>query len=775
MPFIPTSPAASRLSRKGTWLAHAALAALEVAALFFFAEPWPVIHGFSIDDAWIHQVVARTFAQTGTLGYAPGQFGAGATSYLWASLLAVNYRWLHVDPVAYTLALNVALYLGSGAMLLSMALRPGEARRPTSSPAIDAVKAVLVVALASVGGNCLWFVFSGMEATLVIFLSVAAIAAITDDSPRRATRVTGALAAGLLALTRPETMALGPFLAVASSRLGKKPREVAFLVAVWAAAVVLYFGVNAAATGSPMPATLNGRKWIWVGDFEGRLRIFLLWDFVSTWIVRLRNYSLGTSANVALGVSLGLAAIAVVRLVRDRRWGLVLTVLWALVHTAIYAVILPTVGHGGRYQPLLPVVYLLLVGVGSVALLEEVTCAVERLLSRDLGRAGGLLPAASLVPWAALVLVGVRDWSHDYAKAVVHIRTTEVGLGTLVDALPPAAKVASFDIGGIGYASHRPILDIGGLSETGMAAMLKTGTIWKYLRDKHVDYVVVPEEYDPLFPGSLNFAYRLHLQENPAVALSLRHAIQSPPFVWLPAIRATAGSAPRQALLGALPAIRATAGSAPRQALYKIDFTGKPGIEPTSPATNAIDVSDPAGMLSLRARLWADRGVHALADAGIRVRLSVTPERSDDGASTPDDAWWIQMGPWGVAAEPPRGETRVRSAQLTPFMAARLRPYLEIADYGGATIVSLHALMDAVRLWTNPGAQALVPPAAIPGMGRDGDEVLGALPAGLPCAAAICGLAYVLMRVRRKSDKRPVAPAAAVAAVPREVVSVDAV
>src|SRR5450432_2924724 len=80
-------------SRLGVWLstrdglalaAHLGVFASQIASLAAFAGPWRVIHGFSIDDAWIHQDVARSFAATGTLGYDGVRFGAGATSYLWA-------------------------------------------------------------------------------------------------------------------------------------------------------------------------------------------------------------------------------------------------------------------------------------------------------------------------------------------------------------------------------------------------------------------------------------------------------------------------------------------------------------------------------------------------------------------------------------------------------------------------------------------------------------------------------------------------------------------
>lgn len=761
MSFVTHLSAGRRLPRKAWLLAHGVLLSIEVAALLLFAEPWAVIRGFSIDDAWIHQVVARTFAETGTLGYAPGKFGAGATSYLWAAMLSANYRWLHVDPAAYTLALNVALYLGSGAVLLSMALRDGLGEPRAISPWFEAAQAVLVVALASIGGNYLWFAFSGMEATLVVFLSAAAIACVTRrPSPEGDTTSWASIGAGaavaLLALARPETMALGPLLALASHRLGHRKKDTVILAACWLGAATVYFGANLAATGSALPATLGGRKWIWVGGYDGLLRVYLLWDFVCAWVFRLRNYTLGTSSDVALWISFGVAVLGAVRLARGRSWGLLLTVGWGLVHAAIYLVLLPTLGHGGRYQPLVPLAHLLLVGVGSIAILEEIVWALEKLTGRRFGWVGACLEGASLAPWAALVLVGVRDWSHDHAKAVVHIRTTELGLGPLVDALPPDAKVASFDIGGIGFASHRRILDIGGLSEPGTAELLKTGTIWKYLRDQHVEYVVVPEEYDTAFPGSLNFLYRLQLRNNPAVSLHLLRALESPGYVWLPAIRATAGSAPRQAL-------------------YRIEFTGKPGLEVEGRTPSPIELEDVGSFVTPRERALLDRAMRSLAGAGIRVRLTLAPARGDDTGSTPDDAWWVQIGPWGVEADPPRRETRVQSAQATALLLDKLQAYVDIADFGGAAMLSLHVLVDVVRRWVDPDVEAMLPPASLPGMPSEGDAVLAGLPLGAGCMTGILVLAFGVGYFRRGARTRAVYVTPGVAVAAADVVRADAI
>src|SRR3954471_14092464 len=95
------------------------LGCAQLAALLWFAVP----RGLPLDDAWIHQVVARTFAESGTLGYAPGEHGAAATSYLWAALLAVNFKVLHMSPVKWAFALNAIASGVTGQILYSLLAR----------------------------------------------------------------------------------------------------------------------------------------------------------------------------------------------------------------------------------------------------------------------------------------------------------------------------------------------------------------------------------------------------------------------------------------------------------------------------------------------------------------------------------------------------------------------------------------------------------------------------------------------------------------------------
>ena len=520
-------------SRAGRLASHAALCLAQVAALAAIALPFDRIRGFPLDDAWIHQVVARTFAATGTLGYVPGMHGSAATSYLWAAMLSANFRWVHGDPVVFALVLNVALHLAASQLLLRLLLRDGDSW----------VEALALAALATLGGNVLWFALSGMEATLFIFLSCAAVALWHAPADRRGlTAVGSGLALGLLALTRPEAAPLAVVLALRGRAASRGSTDVLRLLAPWTVALLLYFGSNLALTGSAFPSTLEGRRWLWFATSAGDSRLDLAAKFLLAWARRLGESTLATRAPWVLWTSLALALHGGGVVVQRGYRGMLSLGLLALVHAGIYLVLLPSPGHGGRYQPLVPLVYMMLVGVGAQALVAS----VATLLRRNLAARGAALTLVALLPWGALVASGIEQWRQCHELAVKHIQDTELRVAGMVRALPASARVASFDIGTVGYFGRHDILDLGGLIDPSIVPLLKTGQVWRALRARQIEYLVLPLGYNPSFPDMFNFAFRLCLVDQRAARLELLATVVSPMQVWLPGILSTGHAAPRQ-------------------------------------------------------------------------------------------------------------------------------------------------------------------------------------------------------------------------------------
>jgi hypothetical protein len=486
--------------------------------------------GFPLDDAWIHQQIARTFANSGSLRLFAGSAGGGATSYLWALLLSIDHLtiWPTHSPVLFTHALNAALYLASGQCLCSILLADG------FSPKLAGLLALLF----STAANGVWFAASGMEAMAFIFLTLIAIQRWQTEDPVRGSIGLG-VAGALLFLLRPDSFALVPLLLVLSGRW----RLVRLLrtLAPIAAAGLVYLCINRRCTGQFLPTTLAGRRWLSLSMVPGTsywhhsLSVFL------SWADALNAKTLGFRSALVFWPVCGLFLQGLLTMGSKRRRGLLALVSWSFVHLATYAILFPNLGHGGRYQPLVPGIFMMAAGLGLVSL-----CAHLRpSRSPSVEPAWVLAPALVLMILSSISLVRWRGWQD---CAVTHINRAEVAMAKLVARLPPEARVASFDVGAMSYFSGRTILDLGGLVDPDLAQLLWAGQTSTYLRRKAIDYVVLPVTLSDDYPGVLNFRYRLGLMDDPSLDLVPIAFRDSPVDVWLPGMSAVGNASPRQGL-----------------------------------------------------------------------------------------------------------------------------------------------------------------------------------------------------------------------------------
>lgn len=717
----PVAPLPSSLEKRTTWLARTVLAILQLASLAAFGAPVAAIDGFSLDDSWIHQVVARTFAATGTLGYSQGHHGAAATSYLWAILLSGNFRFFRCNPVYYTLAINAACTLGAGQLLFLLVDGGDIFELPSSGlQSLRSYRSVFVTALACFGGNFLWVAFSGMEQMLLVFASLGGIYFLVQTSPR-GPWLAGCFAA-IMAITRPEAILFGPFLIGASvlfQRRATTLKRLGLLAIPWGLAVLAYVGSNKLATGTAMPATLAGRKWLWLGLDAWQSKPQIELAFVEAWIMRLREYTLGTSSMVALWISFGIAVFGALRVLRSTNLGLKLTYAWGFLHSFTYAVMLPSPGQGGRYQIFVPLLYLLSLAIGSVALVRD-ACVFWPRAPRIIAWIG--VPAA-LAAWTGLVAVGVRDWSHDHAKAVSHVRATEIGLGALIDALPPTARVASFDIGGSGYAAHRPIIDIGGLVEAKSAEAMMHGDTWKYMRDNAVDYVVLSLPYNEAVAEPINIGYRLRMLNNPAIRLTELRELRSPPEVWLPSVKSTWNTAARQVL-------------------YRVEYTGKPGPSPLLPAAPGNEMDSDGSLLNAHDRARVNYGVGLLAAYDVNVRVRA---KKIDAGDLKASGWVVDFGPWGARVAVPSDMPESARGRVMEAII----PYVKLHDYNGAALASLHAILAAVQASKDPTVSPILPPLSPPTWGGLRNDVESTALWGLLIMVLLTGASIAVERMAK--------------------------
>ena len=167
----------------------------------------------------------------------------------------------------------------------------------------------------------------------------------------------------------------------------------------------------------------------------------------------------------------------------------------ALAHNAAYAVLLPSLGHAGRYEAVNYVLLAVLVVLGATRLSR----------ARGALRTIGL---GALGLWLALCLGSTALWRAIYRDAVAHINAMHVACARWMAAsLPRDAVVATFDLGAISYFSEHRVVDMGGLVDPEMTRHLFAGDIVPYLRRQGVTHLALVLHY----PGDPELAERLGL------------------------------------------------------------------------------------------------------------------------------------------------------------------------------------------------------------------------------------------------------------------------
>jgi hypothetical protein len=431
------------------------------------------LHGFPLDDAWIHLVYARNLVEQGGLYYNNGVPEAGMTSPLWVLLTAGVYALTAYSGVE-SLVLGIKLLsLGFGiasVMLLYWIGRDlGEGR----------VVALLAAALAATDASLTFAMAAGMEVSLFICLVLLAL-----HSALRGRLLTTAFAAGFSVVARPEGVVLFPlFLALLLRReLRGQPGYarrvvVATVLAVSPGLAYVLFCVHA--TGAPLPNTFYAK---FVAD-----RPAFLGQLAFGW----RNYVHTNLAYFTLESGSMLALLGVARLVYRRGWlGLAAPAAGVLLFVAGILSRSYAPGHHFYWErwliPSFPFLILVMAaGVGEIRdrlpLLRGATAWLRARAMQPAAtqagdpheRSGPRMDAVwAALAWAAcglLVLPAprlLRQRSDLYAWNCQNIEEMNVELGRWVDGnIPADAVVAVGDAGAIKYFGQRTTVDLFGLND----------------------------------------------------------------------------------------------------------------------------------------------------------------------------------------------------------------------------------------------------------------------------------------------------------------------
>lgn len=448
-------------NRKNDYRVTLAFAAFFGIGFFLIVSALTYRVGFPLDDAWIHLTYARNFALHGEWAFRLGEGSAGSTSPLWTALLSIGYL-LRLSPYIWT------FFLG-GLVLSITAIRAEQiARRLIVSYHPNIPWVGLFIALA---WHLTWSATSGMETLLHGLIILVVLGMLMENSRQY---MTLGLFTGLSVWVRPDGLTLlGPILLTAFLQNESYRSRGSALFKIFIGFSILFFFYllfNLALSGSPMPNTFYAKQ----AEYAEYLRSMSLVD-------RLMDYLLPLVASPFIVLVPGLI-IWVYKSIREKNWGMLAGLIWALGYIGIYFMRLPAYQHGRYIMPAFPILYLW----GMLGMMEYVVSTKVN------------LRIAFLWQTTLIVLVLGFQWvgASQNAQDVVFVETQMVNTAKWInDNLPPDAILGAHDIGAIGYFTQNSILDLAGLITPDVVPFIRDESrLGNYLIENNARFLVT-------FPG----------------------------------------------------------------------------------------------------------------------------------------------------------------------------------------------------------------------------------------------------------------------------------
>ena len=412
--------------------------------------------GFPLDDPWIHLQFARNFFDYGSFSYYKDEMiTSGSTSPLYAFLLSIGF-FLFRNEFLLSYTLGVVFLIGAAACLFAIL------RRWNVQPHFLWWGGAGLLLLEP---RLQWAALSGMETTLFL---AGVLAALYFYEEKRS--VSTGVCAGLLVWVRPEgVIFLGALLADALYRrfIMRRPpsrRKTGHPPAVehrWIARsgivampILLAYGAfNLWLSGTILPNTYAAKLAYYSSgnpEFPGQVFGFLTDGHMSV-----------LSVFAGIGV-----AVAVLGIVRRRESGRPAYVLWPLLLFLAYWVKLPYLYQEGRYlMPVLPFVILFaMLGLAATVSTVRKWATVFQNSTITTGVTAAIV--ALVVIQTVIALWTMRG---GYADDCRYINDRQVRTALWIrDNLPTTARIATHDVGAIGFYSGRRVVDMVGLVSPSM-------------------------------------------------------------------------------------------------------------------------------------------------------------------------------------------------------------------------------------------------------------------------------------------------------------------
>ncbi len=404
------------------------LAVLASAALFLARERSIArVWGFPLDDSWIHAQFARNIATGRGFSFNPGERVAGSTAPLYTFLLALLYPLTH-EFVWTAKILGLLCQCGAAVLVLKTMLAWDSRAR------VRALFAALIVACSPA---LLWGALSGMEIPLYLLLVCAGLYFHAKGRPP--------LAMSCWALgvwVRPD----GLFLIALALILVPKERVKSAVLA--AAIVVPFLLFNLAVGGTLFPQTVGAKAHFAIEPVKRTWNLMRQWG--ALWgIPYTRTDELEHPALLLAGLLAGAWALR-------RKQPLL----------ALYAIGLPLALSLFRSEAASGKRYILYVIPFGAILAAYGFDFLSRKLLRERAVTGLIVAAVITMAWQGAYLARKAT---TYGWNVQNIDKMQGYLGRLSRFLTgPGDRIATNDIGAIGYFSERTIIDLVGLVSPSM-------------------------------------------------------------------------------------------------------------------------------------------------------------------------------------------------------------------------------------------------------------------------------------------------------------------
>ena len=492
-------------------LSTVVLSLLLVSAACLAVFSFPRAAGvFPLDDAYIHWVYADNLAAGRGFSFNAGEPSMGTSSPIFVFLGAFAL-WLGLDYYAFTVFSSVALFAGSAVLVFLIARRLLRDAYPNFSGVRRDAYAFLGGLLFAANGNFSWYVLSGMETSLCVFMGLLGLYLYM----RRGWDWLTGLILGLLLWVRITGLSLLVVLFL-TDLLRRRFSWRGYAVTGLVYAPFLAFSLQTC--GALLPTNVAAKKMTYV---DGEWSLVRFFDFFRAIFVYLAFVPPFRAAVVlTAGWAIAAPLISVAR--KKRGQGAVrmpasvwILMAWGLVHVTMYGLTFRALLHHLRY---LAEIY---------PVLAAATAFVLFALCGTRGR--GLAAFGALALAGLVLLSGWNEifWANLYRENIRHIQNVYMPAAEwLKRNTPPDARVAAFDIGVAKHISGRYVIDVGGLVDPNIHPYLKTHRAGDFIREQGATYILYSCEPDcDLFTGLYFAEYEgeKRLQQSRAASFATGH------------------------------------------------------------------------------------------------------------------------------------------------------------------------------------------------------------------------------------------------------------